>query len=353
MGVSALISSFASGYQSKKVSEAEDARQQEYLDFLRDPSVAVNQMKALQELFTGPQMAKDILEGMGTGDILNYLLNPLPMSVGEKAGKRLFDTSEPLFREVQQLLTGPIRDPLLELLRTGFRTDLQPIIAGEQYRLANETAPALAEKYGGALFGSGFQNALAQAGEDLGMYLGEQQVAADEAAAARRMGGLNMAPGLFTAPLDLQLGYGKSRFDFGNAYRTAREMRRPGYRQLAAFPALVSAEGSQGFLLPSMGGQGGGGLSGLAGAGNLGAFAGAATSALSSLGKSLYNWYQNQGTDGGTTTAGNISGYGGYGDLFGGSGYLTGNQYAGSGYNPSGWNSTLFSDTGSGWSSGY
>jgi hypothetical protein len=244
--------------QNKAQGMQEDAmkEQERQFAFMNDPA----RMREMMSLFEGPNMARDILEAIGTGDIEDYLMNPIPLTKLEKSERRLFEESEPLFREVQQLLTGPIRDPLQELLRTGFRTDLTPIIEGEQHRLATQTAPALAERFAGALQGSGFENALAAAGGDLGMYLGEQQVGADEAAANRRMTGLQIAPGLFTAPLDLQTGYATAVGAAGQRFRERKESTRPGFRQLAAFPSLAGIEQGQGFMLPGYtGGPSGGG----------------------------------------------------------------------------------------------
>lgn len=250
-------------YAGERAADTQEEQYNEQMDLYNQQMAGQMSPADYAKLFTSPGIAEDILGGLNVSQILRYLT--APRNQLQKTEKRLFEESEPLFREVQDLLTGPIRDPLLELLSTGFRTDIAPIVAGEQYRLANETAPGLAERFSGALQGSGFANSLAQAGEDLGMYLGEKQVELDEAASGRRVQGLNMAPGLFTAPLDLQTGYAQAMGAAGDRWLA----RHPGARQLGALPGLANIEMGQGYFIPGYpqaGGYGGAGNAGAAGA---------------------------------------------------------------------------------------
>lgn len=288
MGWSAIINQWGSGYTARAQEHEANQRQDDLLNFMRyeQGDLAIEQMEDMLRLFEGPELARTVLEGLNPGAIISYLNRP--RNKLQRAERDLFRDSRPLFDEVQQLLTGPIRDPLLDLLQTGFRTDISPIVEAEQHRLLTETAPALAERFAGALQGSGFANALSQSGEDLGIYLGERQAELDEAASGRRLQGLNMAPSLFTAPLDLQLGYAQAVGAAGDRWLA----RHPGARQLAALPGLVQAETAQGFFLPGF--QGGGGDAGLGGLGSSGNWAalaagiGKALPGLISAGRSLF-----------------------------------------------------------------
>jgi hypothetical protein len=269
------VSAASAGYSAYEQDQAGDAAEDAYGD-QRDQFAYMNspeRMREMMSLFEGPNMARDILEAIGTGDIEDYLTNPLKLTQLEKRERQLFEESEPLFREIQQLLTGPIRDPLLQLLDHGFKTDIDPIIAAENRRFFNETIPGVAERYAGSLDSSGFENALAQSAEDMGIYLGEREYDANEAAAGRRMQGLQMAPNLFTAPLDLQHGFATAMGAAGQRNRERRESVRPGFRQLQAFPSLAGVEQGQGFFLPGYqpgaGAQGYGNLSGGANIGGL------------------------------------------------------------------------------------
>jgi len=80
----------------------------------------------------------------------------------------------------------------LEAAKTGFRTDMSPIIAEEQRRYRDETLPMLKEQFAPAtgLFATDFLGATGREGAAMGSRLGAQQVALDEAAADRRMQGI-------------------------------------------------------------------------------------------------------------------------------------------------------------------
>jgi hypothetical protein len=366
MGFGSSAGAAVSAKNTMETLESQEAQFRDWMEFLRDPSVAVNQLNAIRELFTGPQMAQDILEAIGTGDIIDYLTRPIPLTRGEKREKALFEEAEPLMREIQGFLTEPIRSQVLDLIRTGKPTDLAPIIAGETYRLKTDTGPALAERYAGGLAGSGFLNAIAQAGEDLGMYLGEKAYDAREAATARIMEILPMAGRLLSLPLDLQTGFAEALGASGERWRLRKESTRPGFRQLQAFPGLVAAEGQQGYMLPSYPQQSYGSAGSTA---NWAALAPSIANSLGSLapllksgGSSLVNWLGRLGDGGGSSpysysqfdpTSSN------YGQLFGGTsvgdiGLYNYGSDAGSFLGGSGWGATGSYDIEpSGWSSNF
>ena len=324
----------------------------------------------LFELFEGPKFARGLLSGIegrgGAQKILQALFaKPVPLTAAEKAEYNRFLTSQPLADETQGLLEG-LRPHIDELVSTGFRTDISPIVDAEQHRLMTETAPGLAERFGGAISTSGFENALAQSGEDLGLYLGSQQVGLDEAAAGRRSAGLNAAPGLLASPLNLRTGFAEALGAAGERYRLRKESTRPnvaiGNRLLAALGPLAGIEGQQGFMFggfPSNAGTPGAGGAGL---GNLAGLLGG----VGDLVTDLYGAYQGRNTVNaeGTpfTTYGTSQGYGGFGNdqsyfdtggfgsSYGSNNYsdlLGGSSYSVGGYEPSS-AGTLFSGGGGG-----
>jgi hypothetical protein len=278
-------------YQAGEQNEEALKMQQDQFAMMNDPA----RFKEMMSLFEGPGMAADILEGLGSDDILDYLQNPIPLTKLEKEERNLFRDSGPLFREIQGYLGAPIRDPLMDLLRTGFKTDIQPIVNAENQRFFNETIPGVAERFAGNLDSSGFEQALAQSAEDMGIYLGEREFDANEAASGRRMEGLKMAPGLFTLPLDFQLGYGQALGSAGERFRTRKESVRPGFRQLQAFPTLAGIESNQAFMLPGFQPGAGGGANPYASL-LTGANSGALLDSISKLGKLFQTPTQPTGT---------------------------------------------------------
>jgi len=100
------------------------------------------------------------------------------------------------FNNIFQSVLGPGQQALGESLSTGFRTDIQPIVDVERRRFERETVPGLAEQFAGLTggFSSDFRNSLLNASTDLGVNLGGQQAALDEAASGRRLAALTAAP---------------------------------------------------------------------------------------------------------------------------------------------------------------
>lgn len=149
-----------------------------------------------------------------------------------------------------------------ELLSTGFRTDIDPIVAEEMRRLREETAPALGARYRTSLRSSGFDNATGQAIEDLGVRLGTLAFNADEAAAARRSNAITSgaAGNAYQLPLNLELGGALVTGSAGERARGRFEGTRPGGRLLSGLGTLAGIEQGGGFVQE---GSGGGGITDL------------------------------------------------------------------------------------------
>lgn len=239
----------------------------------------------IDELFVGPTVSKDLLKGLfkgkvpkallkgkskqekkalrqqfkdragtNTADFLDFLETALPISDLETAGTDILRNSIPGFEQSLEQLAG-LAGPAQDLVDTGFRTDLQPIIDAELRRFERETVPGLAERFGSALSGSGFQTATSDAAADLGVELGALQTALDEAAASRRITGLQLAPSIFGAPTAAATTFGP-QIEAGGARERAREESvRPGARLPNALSFLTGLETQQGFLQQGGSGQ--------------------------------------------------------------------------------------------------
>lgn len=215
---------------------------------------AEGQMKALQELFFGPQFAGDILQGLEPflGDILDFLTRPVKLTQSEKDEPRLFRELRPKAEDAARRIEGLF--PFLEdFVATGRPTDITPIADAEINRLLTETAPSLAENFAGLLGSSGFENALARAGGDVGFNLGAIQAQLDEAATGRALEALGIAPGIFEAPSNLLAGFAEALGSSGQRFRERKESARPGGRILQFLPALLAGETAQGFVAPGFG----------------------------------------------------------------------------------------------------
>src|SRR5262245_981553 len=120
-------------YGQKDATDAQQSMQGDWLNFLRyeAPGLALDQAKAMQDLFAGPGLPQDLIEGImgrgGEGQILNYLFQPpVKMTAAEKRELGLYEGAEPLMNEIVQSLKG-LAPSVDELTQTGFRTDIQPI----------------------------------------------------------------------------------------------------------------------------------------------------------------------------------------------------------------------------------
>lgn len=254
--ISALVGAYGQRESMKQSKEMQD----DLFDFIME------QQQSPQELFTGSEFAQQLIEGImgrgGEGAILDWLFQPpVKMTAGEKREYGLFQEGEPMMAEIRGMLEG-LRPTAQNLVDTGFRTDIQPIVDAELRRLNTQTAPALAERFSGSLSGSGFEQALAKASGDVSTFLGERQAGLDEAAANRRITGLNMAPGIFTNPLNLQTGFAEALGAAGERFRLRKEATRPtniGAKLMQALTGLSGIEQGQGFMLPGFPGQTGAG----------------------------------------------------------------------------------------------
>ena len=158
--------------------------------------------------------------------------------------------------DLETYVTPTARD----LLSTGLRTSIDPIIAEERRRLMEETAPALGSRYRTALRSSGFERATGDALEDLAVRLGTLNFNADEAANVRRANAITSGSGAsaLQLPLNLRLG---SNLVMGSAGERARgrfESVRPGARLLSGLSALSGIETAGGFIQQGSDPSGGG-----------------------------------------------------------------------------------------------
>lgn len=193
-------------------------------------------------------LVKELFTEGTRGQIIDFLTKPVPLTSLEERELNFFRDELPgLVDET----TGNIRGDLFPAVRevlTG-RTDIDPVVAAETRRLREETAPALAARFGGAITGSGFENALNDAAEDLSFNLGALQVDLDEAFQNRLSGFLQSGAGerIFGAPLDIETGAATASGAAGERFRKRKESTRAGGRLLAAIPTLLNAATAQGF----------------------------------------------------------------------------------------------------------
>ena len=146
-----------------------------------------------------------------------------------------------------QIFDESVTPGLRELAETGFRTDISPIVAAEQNRLLRETVPSIRELAAAntGAFSTDFQRNLLGAGSDLGFNLGALQAELDEAAAGRRVGGLQLASGL---PLE----FASDVLGFQEEARASEFSGRPGTQvttllnTLAGVPTVNAAPGQIG-----------------------------------------------------------------------------------------------------------
>jgi hypothetical protein len=330
-----------------------------YLNMRQQQKFAAGQQKDLlaamggqQGLFGTSEIAGDLANSLFTGgagsDLVDFLTNRLPLTKAEKQSAKFFNRQAmPMVNEgVANLKTlYPYAD---ELVRTGFPTDIQPLIDREQYRLQNETIPGIFEDRFNMLGqGSGIASLGMNAASDVGNTLGALRYAAQEAATGRRVAGLPLAAEIYQQPTQFALQNVGIIGQQGELGRIRAESARNGAlppvpSTLSLLPSLAGAE--QGQVFPVMPGQ----QSGTSGFGAA-PYASLAANALGGidwskiLGGGQPNYSQS------LTLSPSFSG-GGYGSLNTGAGmggsYLSGgvgfgsdiytNPYANPDYNPSG-----------------
>ena len=137
--------------------------------------------------------------------ITDYFQAERELSPGELAARsKLGELSDPYMG-----LTDDIFGSLEEGIRTGFRTDVSPLVTQMENYYRGTALPDLAEDYIGTsgLSGSDFGEAVARLGRDLSSDIGSLQFQADETAAARRAQFTEAAPGIalraFTGPVNM------------------------------------------------------------------------------------------------------------------------------------------------------
>jgi len=233
------------------------------------------QMAGMQEMFplTGAaqQAGMDIYEGGGFDQIEDFLnkswrptnlqrqlfeffggTTPKGMKrYGAKESGPLAGRGIPMLEDTLGYLEGLI-PTAQELGETGFRTDIGP---AQDYALnlfEREMVPELAERFGSPQGGSGSRDAYLRAAGDVSSELGAMQVALDEAAAARRLQGLQSGTvqGLFTGPMDEATQFALMGGQVGQNYGQAMKAAHPGGALLGALPTFVNAATSGGFFQP-------------------------------------------------------------------------------------------------------
>lgn len=130
---------------------------------------------------------------------------------------------------------------LMEGLETGFRTDVDPLVAQMEQYYREEALPQLAEDYIGTsgLSSTDFGSAMARMASQLATNVGALQVEADEAAAIRRAGLLEAAPAIsmetFSGPFAAAAG--------GQALREQEMALEPGARLWDTYMQMYTASG--------------------------------------------------------------------------------------------------------------
>lgn len=239
---------------ARKQSRAADKRQKE-LTNLFDPlhSSLLNLGSAL---FGGGSLSD--LEG-GSREIFDFLMNPLPLNIGEKQAASFFfprnEKQKAKFRalggspfdrlvgEAEGLVRENLFGATREGVETGFRTDVQPRIDEALHFLRTEANENILARAGGALSSTAVSNQLAQAAEDASFRIGALQVGADEAAAGRRLDILNRgtAERIFQLPLNIRTGANILKGNVATEFRNKEESVRPGGRLLQGLPTIVNA----------------------------------------------------------------------------------------------------------------
>ena len=180
-------------------------------------------------IFTPDSFAvlRDQLDPVGDSPFLSQALGGLDSALG------LYD---------ETLLPG-VRD----LANTGFRTDVSPIAEQMLRQFQGELIPGLAEKFsflggGGQTLSSDFGAAAARAGGDLFSDIGALQVGADEAAAGRRVGGLELGGLLGQERAALPLEVGAGAIGIENMWQNFILSQRPGGQLISFIERLLGVE---------------------------------------------------------------------------------------------------------------
>jgi len=139
-----------------------------------------------------------------------------------------------------------------EMFDEDWRADTEAARKYADWYLSDQAVPAIAERFGSSIWGSGAQAALANAGRELAAELGLTEIAADEASLNRqlqaRLSGLPLATSLFQEPLNAATGFTLAGTQVGQNLRGQAEMTRPGARLAQMLPIAANIAASQGFM---------------------------------------------------------------------------------------------------------
>jgi hypothetical protein len=167
-------------------------------------------------------------------------LDPVPESIFEQLGRSNLLGSQALFED----LVPTVRD----ISSTGLRTDIAPIVEREQNRFSQEIIPELANQFGflgggGSVLSSDFGAAAAREASNLGFNLGGIQAELDEAAAGRRLQGVQLQEELATTAASFPVALGRDILSLSEANFDQTLLQRPGGQLLNFFNNLICSSG--------------------------------------------------------------------------------------------------------------
>ena len=285
-----------------------------------------DRLQAFLDTLVAPDAATDILQSMFTGgnldSLIDFLTNRLPLTKAEKAHAKFFNVRAPMLVNEAISRLRDVFPNMDELLRTGFKTDIAPLREAGQYRLGTVDFPTILGRLGDQLGGSDVLAQLAGSSVDFERQLADLEYGSREAAAGRRVAGLGMAEGTYSAPERVgREGYADIGYQ-GQLGRIREESTRTG--AMPPVPSWLDVLGPlsmveqqhmipmSGYGVPNMGGT------------NWGALAAGGASALGALASGGYNLARNAYSDYGATTYGgmdyDLGGTSGYGFDYGGIG---------------------------------
>lgn len=201
-------------------------------EFLRDNLFAPGDPGIAREAARRGFAAVPLFGPLQSGAINRAILEAVPFTPAQESAFELLGGAPATFEQ----LFNPAAATAQELAETGLRTDIDPIRQAAVRALRRETAPLLAERFAAqtGTFGTDFGRALADASADVETELGALQTQLDEAAAARRQTGAQLAANLGVLPAE----FAGTLFNLGETQRLAQEEIRPGARLFRAFQIL-------------------------------------------------------------------------------------------------------------------
>lgn len=194
-------------------------------------------------------------------DILGELKNALPLNDPQRAARDLAETgrlgvgSVARANDINSTLDffrGPLTGYANELARTGFRTSAEPVAAQARNNFRNQILPDIASRYGGYTnaLSSDFAGDAQRIGSDLEFDIRALQTQLDEAANARRVGGIPLAQNLGVTTAGLPFALAQTLQSLGSSFYQEDSARRPGQQMLSLLQALGGLASGQPFNGP-------------------------------------------------------------------------------------------------------